>query len=120
MLIGNGTFSPGAGHVLRGTFSLNRQANGVLMVTSPDFFFDGSPAPGWALSRGVPTDARNPEVQRAAIETDFQRLTDKIEPVSGQQSGLILNAINIDDYDTLFLWCYQVPFILGVGPIERV
>jgi len=120
MIIGSGTFSPGAGHELRGTFTLTRQANGILMVTSQDFFFDGSPAPGWALARGVPTDASDPAVRAAAIQTDFQRLTDRVEPVSGQQSGLISNSINIDDYDTLFLWCYQVPFILGVGLIERV
>lgn len=120
MIIGRGSFSPGQGHDMRGSFTLTRQANGVLMLTSDDFFFDGSPAPGWALSNGVPADANDPDVRRAAIETDFQRLTDRIEPVSGQQSGLIPNAINIDAYDTLFLWCYQVPFILGVGPIERI
>jgi hypothetical protein len=120
MLIGNGTFTAGAGHDLRGSFSLTRQANGVLMTTSADFFFDGSPAPGWALSKGVPVDARDPSVQRMAIKTDFQRLTDRVEPVSGQQSGLIPRALDIDDFDTLFLWCYQVPFILGIGPINRV
>ena len=120
MLIGKGTFSPGVGHELRGTFTLIRQANGVLMTTSQDFYFDGSPAPGWALSAGVPIDSDDPEVQRTAIATDFQRLTDRIEEVSGQQSGLIHNAIDIDAYDTLFLWCFQVPFILGVGSIERV
>lgn len=119
MLIGRGTFSPGVGHEMRGSFTLTQQANGVLMVTSTDFFFDGSPAPGWALSKGVPEDANDPDVRQAAVQTDFQRLTDRVEPVSGQQSGLIPNAIDINDYDTLFLWCYQVPFILGVGPIER-
>lgn len=120
MLIGKGKFSPGAGHDLRGTFTLTRQNNGILMVTSEDFFFDGSPAPGWALSSGIPTDASDPVVQKTAVETDFQRLTDRIEPVSGQQSGLIPPAIDIDSYDTLFLWCFQEPFILGVGSIERV
>lgn len=120
MLIGKGTFTPGSGHDVRGSFSLTRQANGILMLTSADFLFDGSPAPGWALSKGLPVNAQDPDVQRTAIRTDFQRLTDRIEPVSGQQSGLIPNSINIDDFDTLFLWCYQVPFILAVGPIERV
>lgn len=119
MLIGQGQFTPGQGHEMRGSFTLTQQANGVLMFTSEDFFFDGSPAPGWALSRGVPQDANDPTVRRTAIETDFQRLTDMIEPISGQQSGLIPPSINLDEYDTLFLWCYQVPFILGVGPIER-
>lgn len=120
MLIGRGFFSPGMGHQMRGSFTLTRQANGVLMLTGEDFFFDGSPAPGWALSKGVPEDANDPAVQLTAMRTDFQRLTDRIEPVSGQQSGLIPNSIDIDDFDTLFLWCFQEPFILGVGPIERI
>lgn len=120
MLIGKGSFSPGINHEMRGSFTLTRQSNGVLMVTSEDFFFDGSPAPGWALSKGIPVDANDPEVQRTAIRTDFQRLTDRIEPISGQQSGLIPNSIDIASFDTLFLWCFQVPFILGVGPIERI
>lgn len=119
MLIGRGNFEGRGGHTLQGTFTLTQQANGVLMVTSDDFMFDGSPAPGWALSNGVPVDASDPEVERTAIATDFQRLTDRVEPVNGQQSGLIPNSINIDDFDTLFLWCYQIPFILGVGSIER-
>lgn len=120
MLIGKGVFTPGTGHELRGSFTLTRQASGILMITSRDFFFDGSPAPGWALSSGLPTDANDPAVQRTAVQTDFHRLTDRIEPISGQQSGLIPNSIDIDPYDTLFLWCFQVPFILGVGPVERV
>ena len=120
MRIGSGVFVPGQGHVLRGGFTLDRQANGVLMLTTPDFFFDGSPAPGWSLSRGIPADAQDPQVQRTAIETDFQRLTDRIEPIGGQQSGLIPPAIDINAYDTLVLWCFQVPFILGFGSLERV
>lgn len=120
MLIGKGKFIPGQGHELRGSFTLTRQNSGILMLTSENFFFDGSPAPGWALSKGIPQDADDPDVKRTAIATDFQRLTDRIEPVSGQQSGLIPNSINIDEFDTLFLWCYQVPFILGYGSIVKI
>ena len=120
MLIGRGVFTPGNGHEMRGSFTLERQASGVLMRTSEDFFFDGSPAPGWALSKGIPTDASDPDVQRTALQTDFQRLTDRIEPVSGQQSGIIPLRIDIEDFDTLFLWCYQFPFILGFGAINFV
>ncbi len=120
MQIGKGSFTPGVGHRLDGTFTLTRQASSVLMVTSNDFYFDGSPAPGWALTNDIPTDASDPKVRRDAIMTDFQRLTDKIESVQGQQSGLIPNSINIDEYDTVFLWCYQFPFILGFGQIERI
>lgn len=120
MLIGSGDFVGVQGHQLDGSFTLTQQANGILMLTSEDFFFDGSPAPGWALSLGIPKDSSNPGVQRTALNTDFQRLTDRVEPVMGQQSGLIPNSIDINEFDTLFLWCYQIPFILGYGPIIRV
>lgn len=120
MLIGRGQFTPGNGHQLDGTFTLTRQANGILMLTSEDFFFDGSPAPGWAFSDGIPEDASDPQLIKTAMETDFQRLTDRVEPVRGQQSGLIPKSIDIDKFDTLFLWCFQFPFILGTGPIERI
>ena len=119
MHIGNGTFTSGNGHQLRGTFTLTRQANGVLFRTDDDFYFGGAPAPGWALCSGVPVDASDPDLQRLAIGTDFQRLTDKIEPVSGPQSGIIPRLIDIDAYDTVLLWCFQFPVILGFGRIQR-
>lgn len=119
MIIGRGAFTPGTGHDLRGDFTLTRQSGGVLMRTSADFFFDGSPEPGWALVAGLPVDASDRAVQAAAVATDFQRLPMNVS-VAGEQTGLIPDAIDIDAYDTLLLWCYRFPFILGVGPIERV
>ncbi|SEA85671.1 hypothetical protein [Rubrimonas cliftonensis] len=119
MIIGQGAFTPGNGHDLRGGFTLTRQRGGVLMRTSADFFFDGSPEPGWALTLGLPVDAGDQAVQAAATATDFQRLPMNVA-VSGEQTGLIPEAIDLDAYNTLFLWCYRFPFILGVGPIERV
>lgn len=119
MIIGRGAFTPGVGHDLRGGFTLTRQGGGVLMRTTADFFFDGSPEPGWALAVGIPIDASDSSVRAAAAATDFQRLPMNVA-VSGEQTGLIPDTIDVDAYDTLFLWCYRFPFILGVGPIERI
>ncbi|MEM9911404.1 MAG: hypothetical protein AAF922_11540 [Pseudomonadota bacterium] len=120
MLIGTGSFSPGPGHMIRGTFTLTQETGGIRFLTDEEFFFDGSPAPGFALSLGVPSDPLSPQVQQNAKDTDFLRIADRIEPVNGQQSGLISSRININDYDTVFLWCFEIPSILGVGPIQRV
>lgn len=119
MIIGRGTFSPGQGHILRGTFTLTRGETGILMRTSADFFFDGSPEPDWALSAGLPVNAADPAVQAAALGTRFGAMP-KSQPVSGVQTGLLPSGVDFDTVDTLFLWCFQVPFILGVGPIEHV
>ncbi|MEO9530058.1 hypothetical protein [Roseibium sp.] len=118
MLIGHGTFTPGQGHELEGTFTLTQRPDGVLMKASMDFFFDGSPGPGWALSMGVPSDRDDPLTRQFAAETDFLRLA-RNQPIRGPHSGLIRPSIDIDAFDTLFLWCYSIPFILGVGKITR-
>lgn len=119
MLIGNGTFRGLGGHDMRGTFTLTQDSNGVLFETSGDFFFDGSPAPGWALFNGIPTDSNDPTVRAAALNTHFGDLA-KNQVVTGKHSAVIPASIDLDAYDTVFLWCYRFPFVLGVGPISRV
>ncbi|WP_375258715.1 hypothetical protein [Citreimonas sp.] len=120
MLIGNGTFEGRGGHVLRGTFRFDRSDGGVVrLTTSDDFFFDGSPAPGFALSAsGDPSAAE-------AAATDFLRLPGsgslsgaQIE-VRGAQGGIVPDSIDIRAQKVLFLWCYITPFLLGVGVIEH-
>ena len=70
VIIGRGAFTPGVGHDLRGGFTLTRQGDGVLMRTTADFFFDGSPEPGWALAVGLPIDANDPAVRAAGPHCD--------------------------------------------------
>lgn len=120
MLIGKGRFSGAGGHTLAGSFTLTRQSNGVLMETSPDFFFDGAPEPDWALFRGIPKDCSDPKVQEIAEVTRFGNMPGGIVPVRGRQVGLILDSVDLNANDTIFLWCFSVPFILGFGPIEKI
>lgn len=120
MLIATGKFTGAGGHALRGTFTLTQQDNGVLMKTSDDFFFDGSPKPGWALFDGIPTDSSDPKVQAVAVNTNFGNLPDGIVEVRDSQIAIIPQTLNLDAYTTIFLWCYDVPFILGYGSIERI
>lgn len=119
MIIGTGTLEPGFNHQLTGTFKLVQRKFGTILITSEDFFFDGSPAPGWALYEGVPDSANNPDVINAAISTDFQRIAQRVEPVEGQQLAIIPPSFDLAKFSTLFLWCYEVPFILGIGKIEK-
>ena len=117
MLIGTGNFAGTGGHTLFGSFSLTRCRDGVLMETSADFYFDGAPDPGWALYRGTPKDRTDPDTVLAALTTKFGTLPGGIKEVHGCHAGLIPSGIDIDDYDTVFLWCFAVPFILGIGRI---
>lgn len=120
MLIAKGTLEGRGGHELRGTFAI-RKVNGALeFETSADFFFDGSPAPGFAFTTGQLFTAAH------AARTDFLRLpgsgslTGTQIPVSGVQRGVIPATPDFDTFDTVFLWCFQTPFLLGVGAIDRV
>lgn len=126
MIIGKGQFNGRNGYRLEGTFTLTRQASGdVLFETREDFFFGnnnggGTPAPGFALYNGDPTNAAIATVEKVAIENDFLRIADETVSVSGKQSGIVPPEIDLSKFDQLFLWCYSVPVVLGVGPIETL
>lgn len=120
MIIGFGTFSGAGGHKLEGSFTLTRQKVGILMQTSPDFFFDGATSPQWSLSKGVPTDIHDPDVKATAVETQFGSLPGEIQIVRGTHTAMIDPETELKNYDTVFLWCSAMPYILGTGQIKRV
>ena len=120
MRIARGTFTPGQGHVLRGSFSIRFDGQVHLMETSEDFFFDGSPDPGFALHTGIPVSADNPELQRRMVETRFFDLPGDVVEVRGRRVGTIPPTLDPSAFDTLVLWCFRFPFILGYGAIERL
>lgn len=123
MIIGRGAFDGRNGYTLRGTFTLTEQSSGeVFFQTSDDFYFGdangtGTPAPGFALFKGDPTGLPDEVVAPAAIATNFLRLADDGKAVTGVQSGPIGQTEAIDEYDTIFLWCFQFPIVLGFGGI---
>lgn len=125
MIIGTGVLSGRNGYRLDGTFTLTRSDDGsVHFETSDDFFFGnetggGTPAPGFAFFVGDPTGLPNSQVGAAADQTDFLRIADGPIAVSGKQSGPVPDSINPDAFDTVFLWCFAVPFVLGVGSITH-
>lgn len=117
MLIARGTFIPGPPHVLRGTFEITRRDDLVSLTTGADFFFDGSPAPGFALTSA--------DLFSAAVagRNEFGRLPGsgsldgKAVEVTGRHTAHLPPSLSIDDFDTVFLWCFKVPFLLGYGRI---
>lgn len=119
MIIARGRFTPGPPHVLRGGFTIRDEGGSLLFETSADFYFDGSPAPGFGFHRGVPASASDPVLRANMAETRFLDLPGNVVEVHGVHAGPIPPTIDIGTYDTLVLWCYAVPFVLGHGTLER-
>jgi hypothetical protein len=119
MIIAQGTFIPGPPHVLRGGFTIREDGGVRLFETSPDFYFDGSPAPGFGLHTGVPTSADDTTLRANMAQTRFLDLPGKVVEVRGHHAGPIPTAVDLDAYDALVLWCFGIPFILGHGTLER-
>lgn len=124
MIIGHGTFSGRNNYRLEGTFTLTKDASGdVYFETSDDFFFGnnqggGTPAPGFAFYSGDPTNAPENNVEKAARQTDFFRIAEDTVSVTGKQKKRVPSHIDINAFDTVFLWCFSFPVLLGVGAIQ--
>ena len=119
MLIAKGQFIGRGTHKMSGRFEIEEDTNGKLQfATSDDFFFDGSTAPGFAIS------ASGDLTKAEALATDFLRLPTtgrsdrKQQEVRGKLSGEIPESIDIKAAKAIFLWCYEVPVVLGVGEIK--
>lgn len=120
MLIATGEFEGRGTHVLHGTFRIEQEADGkVWLTTSDDFYFDGSPEPGFAIS------ASGNFTPAEAAATDFLRLSGTGSPVGaqievqGKQRGEIPEGIDIGAANAVFLWCFQFPSVLGVGVLQH-
>lgn len=120
MMIGRGVFAPGTGHDVRGGFTFTQTSDGILMQTSDDFFFDGSPDPAFGLHSGLPTSASDPVLRANMLATRFLNLAGGQVPTQGRKEGLILPQTDFDAFNTVVLWCFRFPFVLAIGPIERV
>lgn len=120
MLIARGLFTPGQGHEMRGGFTITTDGSRFLMETTEDFYFDGSPDPGFALNVGIPRNADDPALRQQMAATRFLNLPGNIVQVHGRHAGVIPPAVDLAAFDTMVLWCFGFPFILGFGTIERV
>lgn len=118
MLIAKGVLTPGTGHDVRGSFTVAEEGGKRVFETSDDFFFDGSPAPGFAFTAG-PVDLNSASFRKDMRDSDFFRLAPGIVMVTGRQRTVLPAAINLEGYNYLILWCYVAPFILAQGALIR-
>ncbi|MEX0338720.1 MAG: hypothetical protein AB3N11_06735 [Arenibacterium sp.] len=119
MLIAKGELQGCNGHVATGSFTIESE-NGVLWFrTSEDFYFEGAPAPGFAISSGGVDPAKE------AKTSDFLRLPGTGDPFHAQRpvrgvfEAPLPGSVDIESAVAVFLWCYDFPGVLGVGKVNR-
>ncbi|MEO1110362.1 MAG: hypothetical protein AAFX90_20820 [Pseudomonadota bacterium] len=119
MIITQGTFEGRGGHVLRGSFVIERRGAEYWLVTSDDFYFDGSPQPAFALSSSLtPTEAEAHTTRFLDLPGSGSLSGSQIE-VAGRQEGLIAPGFDPSSTRAVFLWCFLTPFFLGIGPFDE-
>lgn len=95
-----GTFKGENGHVTTGGVTVK---NGQI-VLEKDFSLDGAPDPRVGLGKGG----------RFAEGTDFVPLGAK----TGKQTYAVPAGIDVNDYDTVFIWCRQFSVSLGQASVR--
>lgn len=113
MTLATGPFTGFGSHVMRGGFIVREDGGRQLFETTDDFFFDGAPEPGFALSSDGVLD-------RAAAEaTDFLRLAPN-GPVTGKLTAALPDGHDIADQKVVFLWCFDFHVLLGQAAVVLV
>ena len=117
MLIASGKFQGCNGYKVSGAFSFDLRDDVLWFQTTEDFFFEGAPAPGFAISNGGASPAAEAKMN------DFLRLPGTSDPfrkqleVRGVFRAPLRHTLGLKDALAVFLWCYDFPGVLGVGEI---
>ncbi|MEM8979916.1 MAG: hypothetical protein AAGD04_10550 [Pseudomonadota bacterium] len=111
MTLATGAFQGRSGHTMRGTYSVRLVSGKQVFETSDDFFFDGAPEPGFAISASGVLD------HATAVDTDFLRLAPSVSS-EGVFTAPLPDGVDITEQTTVFLWCYLARALLGEAPVE--
>lgn len=111
MTLATGHFTGFGQHVMRGGYVVREEGGRQIFETTDDFFFDGAPEPGFALS------ADGAFTRAAAEDTDFLRLAASA-PVTGKLTAELPQGFHIADQRVVFLWCFDFHVLLGQAPVE--
>lgn len=95
----SGTFGGASNHVTNGGVSVVKTDAGYEIHLGEDFFFDGAPDPRIALGNGG----------KFTKDTDFEVL----HKDTGAQVYKIPASLNVDDFDTVVVWCRKFSVPLG-------
>jgi len=101
--IASGSFTGASGHVTSGGVSVQKTADGVVVVLGEDFSFDGAPDPKLGFGKDGYVKA-----------TQFSHL----EANSGRQVYKIPASIDPAQYNEVWVWCERYAVPLGVARLQ--
>ena len=101
---GRGKFSGLSGHQTQGAVSVVNTADGYIVQLGTDFSFDGAPDPKVALGKDG--------------QYDPATLMGKLVSNSGEQRYPIPAAIDVSQYNEVYIWCEKYAVGLGVATLE--
>ena len=100
-VVHTGNFQGKSDHITTGQVTIEKVANGYLVVLADDFSLDGAPDPSVGFGK-------NGEFDTATQIGDLVSKT-------GEQTYLVSDAIEISDYNEVYIWCDKFSVPLGVA-----
>ncbi len=101
--VARGNFEGASGHVTSGGVTVEKTAEGYVVVLEDDFSFDGAPDPQLGLGRNG---------------YDGSTRFGKLESNSGKQSYTLPAGIDASQYDEVWVWCEKFSVPLGVAKLN--
>lgn len=101
--VARGSFQGASGHVTSGGVSIEKTAEGYVLVLEDDFSFDGAPDPQLGLGKGG---------------YDGKTRFSKLQSNSGKQSYKLPAGIDAAQYDEVWVWCEKFSVPLGVAKLK--
>ncbi len=101
--VARGSFQGASGHVTSGGVTVEKTAEGYVLVLEEDFSFDGAPDPQLGLGKDG---------------YDGSTRFSKLQSNSGKQSYKLPAGIDASQYNEVWVWCEKFSVPLGVAKLK--
>ncbi len=101
--VAQGSFQGASGHVTSGGVTVEKTAEGYVLVLEDDFSFDGAPDPQLGLGKDG---------------YDGSTRFSKLKSNSGKQSYKLPAGIDASQYNEVWVWCEKFSVPLGVAKLN--
>ena len=101
--VARGSFQGASNHVTTGGVTVEKTAEGYVVVLQDDFSFDGAPDPQLGLGKNG---------------YDGKTQFSKLKSNSGKQSYKLPAGIDASQYDEVWVWCEKFSVPLGVAKLN--